>query len=220
MRAGAFLLVTVATSGAGDAAWSIAFVANALLPFAFLAGLLRSHVAGLVEELRASRSRLVETADTERRRLERDLHDGAQARFVALAMLLNHTRGRAEAAPDEVPALLDEAVEELKTGLAELRELARGIHPAVLTEQGLGVAIESLAARAPVPLTVDSDLGERLPEPIEAAAYFAVSEALANVAKYSQATQASVAVRRSNGRVPSTSRTTASAAPTRSAALG
>ena len=116
-------------------------------------------------------------------------------------MLLNHTRGRAEAAPDEVPALLDEAVEELKTGLAELRELARGIHPAVLTEQGLGVAIESLAARAPVPLTVDSDLGERLPKPIEAAAYFAVSEALANVAKYSQATQASVAVRRSNGRV-------------------
>ena len=97
--------------------------------------------------------------------------------------------------------LLDEAVEELKTGLAELRELARGIHPAVLTEQGLGVAIESLAARASVPLTVDSDLGERLPEPIEAAAYFAVSEALANVAKYSQATQASVAVRRSNGRV-------------------
>ena len=198
---GAFLLVTVATSGAGDAAWSVAFVATALLPFAFLVGLLRSHVAGLVEELRASRTRLVETADTERRRLERDLHDGAQARFVALAMLLNHTRGRAAAAPDEVPPLLDEAVEELKTGLAELRELARGIHPAVLTEQGLGVAIESLAARASVPLTVDSDLGERLPEPIEAAAYFAVSEALANVAKYSQATQASVAVRRSNGRV-------------------
>jgi signal transduction histidine kinase len=196
-----FLLVTVATSGGGDAAWSVAIAATALLPFAFLAGLLRSHVAGLVEELRTSRARLVETADTERRRLERNLHDGAQARLVALAMLLNHTRGRAESAPDEVPKLLDEAIDELKTGLAELRELARGIHPAVLTERGLDVAIETLAARAPLPLTVESDVGERLPEPVEVAAYFAVSEALANVAKYAQATHASVTVRRSNQRV-------------------
>jgi signal transduction histidine kinase len=196
-----FLLVTAGTSGAGDAAWSVAIVATALLPFAFLVGLLRSHIAGLVEELRASRARLVETADTERRRLERNLHDGAQARLVALAMLLNHTRGRAESAPAEVPKLLDEAIDELKTGLAELRELARGIHPVVLTERGLDVAIETLAARTPVPLTVESDVGERLPEPVEAAAYFAVSEALANVTKYAQATHASVAVRRSNGRV-------------------
>ncbi len=197
----AFLLVTVSTSGGGDAAWSVAFAATALLPFAFLAGLLRSHIAGLVEELRASRARLVETADTERRRLERDLHDGAQARLVALAMLLNHTRGRAQTAPGEIPKLLDEAIDELKTGLAELRELAHGIHPAALTERGLDVALEALAARTPVPLTLESDVGERLPKPLEVAAYFAVSEALANVAKYAQATQASVAVRRSNGRV-------------------
>ena len=196
-----FLVVTVATSGASDAAWTAAFVATALLPFAFVAGLLRSHVARLVEELRTSRARLVESADTERRRLERDLHDGAQARLVALAMLLNHTRARVETAPAEVPDLLDEALDELKTGLAELRELARGIHPAVLTERGLDVALETLAARAPVPITVASDVGDRLPKPVEIAAYFAVSEALANVAKYAQATQASVAVRRSNGRV-------------------
>jgi signal transduction histidine kinase len=197
----AFLLVTAAQVGAGDAAWWIAFGFTALLPFAFLGGLLRVHVARLVEELRASRARLVATADTERRRLERNLHDGAQARLVALAMLLNHTRARAAAAPDEVPELLDEALGELRTSLAELRELARGIHPAVLTERGLGPALGALAARVPVPVTFDAVEDERLPAPVKVATYFAVSEALANVAKYAQATQATVAVRRTNGRV-------------------
>ena len=196
-----FLLVTAATAGAGDAAWWIAFGVTTLLPVAFLGGLLRRHVAQLVEELRASRARLVATADTERRRLERNLHDGAQARLVGLAMLLNHTRGRAESAPGEVPALLDEAIGELKTSLAELRELARGIHPVVLTERGLGPALDALAARVPVPVRLDTDADERLPPPVEAATYFAVSEALANVAKYAQATEATVSVRRSNGRV-------------------
>jgi signal transduction histidine kinase len=197
----AFLLVTAAQAGAGDAAWWFAFAATALLPFAFLAGLLRSHVARLVEELRASRARLVATADTERRRLERNLHDGAQARLVALAMLLNHTRARVDAAPGEVPQLLDEAIAELKTSLAELRELARGIHPAVLTERGLRPALDALAARVPVPVTLDTDSDERIPAPVKVATYFAVSEALANVAKYAHATEASVAVRRDNGRV-------------------
>jgi len=173
-------------------------VESALYVVLFAVVLVRRRVVGRVRRHRTAAVRVPRGPAAQPRR---DLHDGAQARFVALAMLLNHTRGRAEAAPDEVPALLDEAVEELKTGLAELRELARGIHPAVLTEQGLDVAIETLAARTPVPLTVDSEIGERLPEPIEAAAYFAVSEALANVVRYSQATQASVAVRRSNGRV-------------------
>ena len=204
----AFLLVTVATAGGGDAAWWVAFTATALLPLAFLGGLLRSHVARLdadlrahVEELRASRARLVAASDTERRRLERDLHDGAQARLVALAMLLGHARGRAEAHPEEVPALLDEAMTELKRSLAELRELARGIHPAVLTERGLPAALDALAAKVPVPVTVDTDGARRLPAPVAIAAYFAVSEALANVAKYAQATEATVAVRRANGRV-------------------
>jgi signal transduction histidine kinase len=202
-----FLLVTIATAGAGIFARWIAFAATAMLPFAFLVGLLRSHVARLdadlrahVEELRASRARLVMAADTERRRLERDLHDGAQARLVGLAMLLGHVRARAQEDPDEVPALLDEAMAELKTSLAELRELARGINPAVLTERGLRPALEALAAKVPLPVTVHAD-GDRLPAPVATAAYFAVSEGLANVAKYAQATEATVAVRTAGGRV-------------------
>jgi signal transduction histidine kinase len=193
---GTFLLVTAATAGAGTGARAAAFVASALLPFAFLAGLLRSHVARMDAELRASRARLVHAADTERRRLERDLHDGAQARLVGLAMLLGHTRGRAEADPSQVPALLDEAMSELKTSLAELRELARGIHPAALTERGLAPALEALAAKVPVPVTIDIDGDDRVAVPVAIAAYYAVSEALANVAKYAQATQATVTVRR------------------------
>jgi signal transduction histidine kinase len=201
-----FLLVTVGTAGAGDAAWWPAFIATALLPFAFLGGLLRSHVARLdadlrahVQELRASRARLVEAGDTERRRLERNLHDGAQSRLVGLALLLGHARRRVETDPEETAALLDRALAELKTSLAELRELARGIHPAVLTERGLEPALHALASRAPVPVTLETDGKQRLPAQVEIAAYFVVSEALANVAKYAQATAATVAVRRTNG---------------------
>ncbi len=197
----------IARAGAGDTAWWAAFISSALLPFAFLGGLLRSHVSHLdaalrerLEELRASRARLVQAGDAERRRLERDLHDGAQSRLVGLALLLSTARTRAD--PDgEVAALLDRAREELQTSLAELRELARGIHPAVLTEHGLEPALHALVSRAPVPVTVEADGEERLPGPVESAAYFVVSEALANVAKYAQATHASVTVRRLNGRV-------------------
>ena len=202
-----FLLVTAGNAGAGDAARWVAFTATAVLPFAFLGGLLRSHVARLdaelrahVEELRASRARLVQAGDAERRRLERDLHDGAQSRLVGLAVLLSHVRRHVDA-DAEAAALVDRAQSELKTSLAELRELARGIHPAVLTERGLETALSALASRAPVPVTIEADGGQRLPGAVEIAAYFVVSEALANVAKYSQATEASVAVRRENGRV-------------------
>jgi signal transduction histidine kinase len=201
-----FLLVTAGTAGAGDATEWAAFIATALLPFVFLGGLLRSHVARLdaelrarVEELRASRTRLVEVGDAERRRLERDLHDGAQARLVGLALLLGHARRRANADPEETGALLDRALAELQTSLAELRELARGIHPAVLTDRGLEPALEALASRAPVPVGLETDGEERLPVPVEIAAYFVVSEALTNVAKYAGATEATVAVRRANG---------------------
>jgi signal transduction histidine kinase len=201
-----FLLVTAGTAGAGNGTWWLAFVATALLPFAFLGGLLRSHVARLdaelrarVQELRASRARLVEAGDTERRRLERDLHDGAQARLVGLALLIGHARRRVETDPQETATLLDRAMVELKTSLGELRELARGIHPAVLSERGLEPALHVLAARAPVPVTLETDGEQRLPAPVEIAAYFVVSEALANVAKYAQATEATVAVRRTNG---------------------
>ena len=202
-----FLLVTVARAGAGDAAWWAAFIATGLMPFAFLGGLLRSHVSHLdaelqerMEELRASRARLVKAGDAARRRLERDLHDGAQARLVALALMLRTARMRVTA-DDELESLLDRAQEELQTSLAELRELARGIHPAVLTERGLEPALHSLVARAPVPVTVEARAEGRLPGPVESAAYFVVSEALANVAKYAQATQAAVTVERSNGHV-------------------
>jgi signal transduction histidine kinase len=201
-----FLLATAATAGAGDAVGWAVFSATALLPFAFLGGLLRSHVARLdadlrthVQELRASRARLVEASDTERRRLERNLHDGAQSRLVGLALLLGHARRRVDTDPEETAVLLDRALAELKTTLAELRELARGIHPAVLTERGLEPALHALASRAPVPVTLETYGEQRLPAQVEIAAYFVVSEALANVAKYAQATAATVAVRRTNG---------------------
>jgi len=202
-----FLLVTVARAGAGDAAWWPAFISTGLMPFAFLGGLLRRHVSHLdaelqarIEELRASRSRLVEAGDAERRRLERDLHDGAQSRLVGLSLLLRAARTRA-AGDGELEALLEQAQDELQTSLGELRELARGIHPAVLTEHGLALALDGLASRIPVPVTLEADTDERLPGPVESAAYFVVSEALANVAKYARATQARVTIRRQNGRV-------------------
>ena len=201
----AFLLVTAANATGADAARVAAIVASALLPFAFLGGLLRSHVSHLdaelresLEELRASRARIVEAADAERRRLERDLHDGAQSRLVALALLLRSARRRAQ--DPELAGLLDRAQEELRTSLEELRELARGIHPAVLTDRGLEPALHAVVSRAPVPVTLEVD-DDRLPPAVETAAYFVVSEALANVAKYAQASHASVAVRRTNGRV-------------------
>jgi signal transduction histidine kinase len=150
-------------------------------------------------ELRASRERLVAAGDSERRRLERNLHDGAQSRLVALSLQLRlaqgSIRGGDPAAADE---LVTAASAELARSLEELRELARGIHPAVL-DHGLPAALDSLALRSPVPTAVSCELAERLPEPVELAAYFVASEALANVAKYSRATKASVTVARSDG---------------------
>jgi signal transduction histidine kinase len=157
---------------------------------------LRAHI----EELRASRARLVEAGDAERRRLERNLHDGAQSRLVALAMKLRLARGRAEGQP-ELAELLDESSRELQASLTELRELARGIHPAVLTDRGLAPALEMLASRAPVPVEVAADAGKDLPPPVATAVYYVVSEALTNVAKYAQAGRAAVTVERAAGRV-------------------
>jgi len=202
-----FALVTIAQAGAGDAAWWPAFISTALMPFAYLAGLLRTHVTHLdhelqarIDELRESRARVVEAGDAARRRLERDLHDGAQSRLVALALLLRSARLRADEGT-ELADLLDRSIAELQTSLAELRDLARGIHPAVLTERGLEPALAALAGRAPVPVTLNAPRGDRLPEPVESAAYFVASEGLANVAKYSRATQAAVTLARGPGHV-------------------
>jgi len=146
-------------------------------------------------EIRRSRARIVEATDAERRRLERDLHDGAQQRLVSLSLALRLLRSRLEGGGGdnaEAIAATDDAAAELKVALQELRELARGIHPAILTEAGLGAAITALAERSTVPATVDALPDRRLSPAIEATAYFVISEALANLAKYASATHATV----------------------------
>ena len=151
------------------------------------------------EQLTASRARIVQAGDAERRRLERNLHDGAQQRFVSLALGLRLAQSQLTADPGAAADLLARAGEELALGLEELRELARGIHPAVLTDRGLAAAVEALAARATLPVELNSLPSERLPEQIEAAAYYVVSESLANVAKYAAASQAQVDLARDDG---------------------
>jgi PAS domain S-box-containing protein len=150
-------------------------------------------------ELRGSRVRLLRAGDEARRRLERNLHDGAQQRLVSLSLALRLAHARLRDAPEEAERLLAGASEELAQALEELRELARGIHPAVLSERGLSAALEALAGRAPVPVgvTVPPD---RFPPAVEAAAYYVISEALANVAKYAEASAVEIRVTRQNGR--------------------
>jgi signal transduction histidine kinase len=149
-------------------------------------------------ELRASRERLVAASDAERRRLERNLHDGAQQRLVSVALQLRMIERRVAPGDPELAAAIKAAGDELSTSLEELRELARGLHPAVLNH-GLKAALGSLASRASVPTTVSFQAPERLPAHVELAAYFVACEALANVAKYAQASAASVRVSRRNG---------------------
>ena len=151
------------------------------------------------ELLAASRARIVEAADAERRRLERNLHDGAQQRLVSVALDLRVASAMLKRDPAAAGQLLSSARDQLAQGLDELRELARGIHPAVLTDRGLGPAIESLVMRAPVPVEVKELADERLAAPVEAAAYYLVAEAITNVAKYARASHATVSVGRSNG---------------------
>ena len=159
---------------------------------------LRAEIRAQLEEVRASRQRIVEAGDRERRRVERNLHDGAQQRLVSLSLALSMLREQVED-DQATAAAVEEVASELKTAVRELRELARGIHPAILTEEGLVAAVGSLAERSPVPVDVASDLDGRLPESVEAAAYFVVSEALTNVAKYAHAHAARVEIERRNG---------------------
>jgi signal transduction histidine kinase len=161
---------------------------------------LQAEIRAQLEEVRASRARIVHAADEERRRLERDLHDGAQQRLLTLAFALRSARRRLDADAD--PALTDvlrAADDELRQAMAELRDLAHGIHPAILTEEGLGPAIESLAERSAVPVRVDGLPTERMSPEVEAAAFFLVSEALANAAKHAGGSPPRVRARIANG---------------------
>ena len=165
-------------------------------------------------ELVASRERIVAAGDAERRRLERNLHDGAQQRLVALAMQLRLIQADIRSDPAAAEARVSTASDELAESLGELRELARGLHPAVL-EYGLHTALESLAGRSPVPTAVSWDVTDRLPQKIELAAYFVACESLANLAKYAHATTPRCTSRAAIARSSSRSPTTAWAAPTR-----
>jgi signal transduction histidine kinase len=151
------------------------------------------------DKLAASRARIVGAGDAERRRLERNLHDGAQQRLVSLALQLRLTQSALQRRPDAVPGLLEEAQAELARALDELRELARGIHPAILTDRGLGPALEAILARAPLPVELTELPHERLPEQVEAAVYYVVAETVTNIAKHAQAESATVGVTHSNG---------------------
>jgi signal transduction histidine kinase len=157
---------------------------------------LRAHL----EELRASRVRIVEAADAERRRLERDLHDGTQQRLVSVSMALGLAESKLASDPEGARAILDETRKTLASALEELRELSQGIHPGILTERGLGPALQELAYATPVPIELSVPLEQRLPQPVEAAAYYVVAEALTNVAKYASAGAVSVSVDQRNGR--------------------
>jgi signal transduction histidine kinase len=159
---------------------------------------LQAELRAQLAELRASRTRIVQAGDDERRRLERNLHDGAQQRLLGLGLALQLARAKVGAETNGAAELLGEAENELRRALDELRELARGIHPAILTDQGLGAAVRSLAERSTVPVAIvvpDARLGK----PVEAAAYFLVSESLANVVKYAHASSVRVNIIRRNG---------------------
>jgi signal transduction histidine kinase len=199
-----------------DYVFAAALLLLAALPYAFWLGILRSklwradvvasenvrldsELQARLDELRESRARIVQAGYAERKRVERDLHDGAQQRLVALGLELQMVRSRLDHDPTAAAEMLEAAAAELNAATEELRELARGIHPQVLTDRGLVPALQALANRAPLPVTVEADDHERAPEAVEAAAYYVVSEALTNVARHANASQAVVRVSRADG---------------------
>jgi signal transduction histidine kinase len=145
-----------------------------------------------VDHLRDARYRIITAVDAERQRIERDLHDGAQQRLVALTVTLGMAESRLTSDPDAAAELIAKAREEAQLAVKELRELAHGIHPTLLSERGLGAALEALAVRAPVPVSVHGVPDDRLPSVVESTAYYVTAEALTNVAKYARADQAFV----------------------------
>jgi signal transduction histidine kinase len=208
LRSGPFLLVhggvlvAVAAVGLMVAPWLTSGVA-VLDGWAALALLEPSRAEELehrVEHLTETRAGVVDAADAERRRLERDLHDGTQQRLVSLAMNLGMARVQASTTGEARQAIA-EAHEEAKAALSELRDLIRGLHPAVLEDRGLDAALSGIAARMPIPVRLTVDLPRRPAPVIEAVAYFVVSEGLANIAKHAQASQAEVFVQRAGDRL-------------------
>jgi signal transduction histidine kinase len=157
---------------------------------------LAAEVRAQLAEVRASRARIVAATDAERRRLERNLHDGAQQRLVTLSVALGLAASRGNAADSDA---LSRAQDEVEEAIVELRELARGIHPTLLRDEGLEAAVEALAHRTPLPVRVEGSVGGRLPDPVELAAYFLVSEALTNVVKHASASEATVRLGREAG---------------------
>ncbi|MEQ0562160.1 sensor histidine kinase [Amycolatopsis sp. NEAU-NG30] len=153
------------------------------------------------ERLQASRARGVDAAEAERRRIERDLHDGAQQRLVAVAMSLGRAKSKFDQDPESVRELIDEAHADAKLAVSELRDLARGIYPAVLGDRGLDAALSAQAAKSPIPVDVRVDVEPRPPAAVETTAYFIVGETLTNIAKHSGATEAAVKVWRTDGHV-------------------
>src|SRR5699024_1703533 len=148
------------------------------------------------QQIQPSRARGVDAAEAERRRIERDLHDGAQQRLLGLAMNIGRTRPKRGTDPDAVPELLDDAHSEAKQAVSELRDLARGIYPAVLADRGLDAALSAQAANFPIPIEITVDVDPRPPAVVESTAYFIVGETLANITKHSKAGNATVTVRR------------------------
>jgi signal transduction histidine kinase len=179
----------------GNPLASPSLAADALPPQAGAPADAVEELQALAAELQASRTRIVEASDEARRRLERDLHDGAQQRLVSASLLLSAATRAADGDDrDHLSGLLGRLRVELDAGLAELRDLARGIHPALLSDRGLRAAVDSLAARSPIPVTVHGDIAERPAPAVESALYFVIAEALTNVVKYSGANETIVTI--------------------------
>ena len=199
-----------------------AFTAERLSAVNLIAGQLAVSLdnAQLYGQLAASRARIVGTADQTRQRIERDLHDGAQQRLVSLALELRMAQAEVSPEAGELRMRLDRAVEQASGALEDLRDLSRGIHPAILTEGGLGPALRAVTRRSPIPVQLDLGVDERLPEQVEVSAYYIVAEALTNAAKHSQASAITVTVERIGPGAVCVSRssTTASEVPTSPAA--
>jgi len=197
---------------AGFGAGLVALLIARLLTAAFAAGhveIARALLApsesdalrARVATLQTSRTRVVQAADDERRRIERDLHDGAQQHLVALAMNLGRAKEKLDTDPESARILVEQAHQEAKDSITALRNVVRGVHPAVLTDRGLDAALSALAARSPVPVRLDVDVAERPSPTAEAVAYFVVSEALTNVARHAQASRVDVHVERDRERL-------------------